>query len=110
MTKIILFLFYPVLLFARVLNLLLGRDPLRLRERDSGSFWVQRGPEPSRSSYFSEASQQEEGKRGGFGRLAMTPLAWVARWFAPPRSPASKDFRPGAEREQGIPDEVYTLW
>jgi hypothetical protein len=108
--KALLVLIYPLLLLGRVLNILLGRDPLRLREPKGATCWTQRRPEASRTSYFSEASEQEGSGHGGFGRLATTTLAWVSRRMAPPRRTTSEGFRAAADRDRDIPDEVYTLW
>jgi hypothetical protein len=110
LTKLILVLLYPLLILGRILNALLGRDPLRLREPDGATFWIERESEVARTSYFSEASELEGKKHGGFGRVATVALGLVARLLAPPRKSAAEDFRPAADRDQDIPDEVYTLW
>ena len=110
LTKVILVLLYPLLILGRILNFLLGRDPMRAREPNGASCWIERGPEPDRTSYFSEASNLEGTSHGGFGRLATVVLVCVARLFAPSRKSADKDFRAAADRDQEIPDEVYTLW
>ena len=110
LTKVILVLLYPLLVLGRLLNLLLGRDPLRLREPRGKSCWIERGPEPSPTSYFSAASELEGRDHGGFGRLATIVLCWVARLLAPSRRSTGKDFLAAADRDQDIPDEVYTLW
>jgi hypothetical protein len=110
LTKVVLILIYPLLVLGRVLNTLGGRDPLRLREGKGATCWIERRPDASRTSYFSEASEQEGRGHGGFGRLATTTLAWVSRRMAPPRRTTSEGFRAAADRDRGIPDEVYTLW
>ena len=109
--KTLLVLLYPLLILARILNALLGRDPLVLREPKGATCWIERGPEAGSASYFSEASGQEGRNHGGFGRMATVMLGWAARLFSPPSSKSdSGDFRAGADRDQDIPDEVYTLW
>jgi len=108
--KLVLTLLYPLLMLGRSLNAFLGRDPLRVREPKSATCWIERGPEPNRTSYFSEASAVEGRGHGGFGRLATVALRWLARLLAPPRKRAGEKFRAAAERDQDIPDEVYTLW
>lgn len=108
--KLFLLLLYPLLLLGRVLNALFGRDPLRLREPLNQSFWISRAGDPDRASYFSEASVAEGRSHGGFGALAQQPLKWMAGLNAPRRAAPGAKFSAGADREQGIPDEVYTLW
>ncbi|HEY6167023.1 MAG TPA: hypothetical protein VI454_03210 [Verrucomicrobiae bacterium] len=110
LAKIILVLVYPLLLLARLLNALLGRDPLRLREPRGDSLWIARDVESDSASYFSEASAAEGRGHGGVGGLARAPLKILARLYAPPRSAPTGQYSAGADREQGIPDEVYTLW
>src|SRR5438132_1388196 len=103
--KILLVLLYPLLMVARLLNTLLGRDPLRLRETEGDTCWIERGPEGDCTSYFSEVSEQEGRNHGGMGRMATCILCGVGRLFAPSRESAGKDFRAAAERELDIPDE-----
>jgi hypothetical protein len=109
-TKTLCVLIYPVLVLGRALNSLLGRDPLRVREPKASTCWIARTPEASRTSYFSEASEPEGRAHGGFGRLATSCLRWIARLLAPRRGPTVDEFRPSADRDRDIPDEVYTLW
>ena len=107
--KLLLILLFPLLLLARLLSLLLGRDPLRLREPE-GSCWIRREAGPDTASYFSEASVAEGRGHGGFSGLAAKPLELAARLAAPPRPVPGERPTAAADREQGIPDEVYTLW
>lgn len=109
-TTIVLALVYPLLLAARLLNLVLGRDPLRRREPTSRSLWIARDTATSDAGYFSEASPAEGRGHGGFGRLPESVLLRIARWHAPPRLQPREKFSAAADREQGIPDEMYTLW
>lgn len=108
--NILLVLLYPVMLFARVLNALLGRDPLRLRRPEGESFWIARGLEPDRVSFFSEMSVTEGHNNGGMGRIAASLLTRLSRINAPPRTTPGEKYSASVDREQGIPDEVYTLW
>ena len=110
LTKLILVLLYPLLILARILNVLLGRDPLRVREPTGATCWIERRLEPSRTSYFSEASVLEGRDHGGCGFLATVALGYAARLVAPPRESTSEDFRAATDRARDIPDEVYTLW
>lgn len=110
LTRILLTLLYPLLLLARVLNLITGRDPLRRRGGRAKTFWIARDAGPDRASYFSEASAVEGRGHGGLGSLAAGPLLALARWYAPRRHQPGEKFSASADREQGIPDELYTLW
>lgn len=107
--KLLLALLYPLLILTRFLNAMLGHDPLRLREPE-GSCWIERGLQPDTASYFSEQSQVEGKGHGGFGGLAAAPLRAAARLMAPSRPVPGERQAAAADREQGIPDEVYTLW
>ncbi|HWN97240.1 MAG TPA: hypothetical protein VNT99_19570 [Methylomirabilota bacterium] len=108
--KILLVLLFPLLFLGRLLDVILGRDPLRLRKPSSETFWIQRATHPDRASYFSETSVAEGAHHGGFGVLARRPLSWLAKLCGPRRAAPDEKFSAGADREQGIPDEVYTLW
>jgi hypothetical protein len=108
--KLLLILLYPLLLLGRGLNALFGRDPLRLRQPTGSTFWIARAGEPEVDSYFSEASSVEGCGHGGMGGAARGCLRGLARMLAPPRPAPGEKFSAAADREQGIPDEVYTLW
>ncbi len=108
--RVLLVLLYPLLLVGRFFNLLLRRDPLRQDEPEGATCWIERGAELEGVSYFSQASAQEGRNHGGFGRFAAKILVAAARLFAPSRAITGNDFRAAAERDQDIPDEVYTLW
>jgi hypothetical protein len=82
---------------------------MRLRE-PSGSCWITRASQPNATSYFSEASSAEGRGQRGFGWLVRGPLKLLARLHAPPRPAPSESYSAAADREQGIPDEIYTLW
>ena len=107
MTNLLLTLFYPLLLLTRLVNALRGFDPLRRRRPGAGSLWVSRGSQGSDAGYFSESSPAE-GRQGS--AIARATLLWLSRWYAPPRSSPHEKFSAAADREQGIPDEMYTLW
>jgi hypothetical protein len=109
MTTLLLTLLYPLLVAARAMNALLGRDPLR-RRPPAGSLWIARDPAAHDAGYFSESSPNEGRGHGGSGRIAAAVLLLIARWYAPPRSQPNEKFSAAADREQGIPDEMYTLW
>lgn len=110
LTKLFLVLIYSILLFALFLNALLGRDPMRRREPDGDSCWILRKVQPDCMSYFSEQSVAEGYGHGGFGGLARGLLKLLGRLNSPDRSAPGEKYSAAADREQGIPDEVYTLW
>ena len=112
LAKIITVLFFPILIVARGVHAVMDADPLKLKEdNDAASHWIPRDEVPSRASYFSEASELEGRSRRGIGRGVASLLAVFARPLAPPSTkPEGEKFKPAADREQGIPDEVYTLW
>jgi hypothetical protein len=121
LTKALLVLLYVVMLPASLVRRILGRDTLQLRAPPAGaSCWLLRGAPPTTESYFSEKSEVEgRPARSENGQLATDP--GIARVFAPlfvaaaslhapPRAVPGEKFSAAADREQGIPDEVYTLW
>ena len=109
MTTILLTLVYPLLLIARLFDAMAGRDPLRRRHPRDVSLWIVRAPSATDASYFSEASPAET-TRPRSARLPEVLLLWIAGFYAPPRRRPGEKFSAGADREQGIPDEMYTLW
>jgi len=111
LTKTLLAAIYPLLLLAWVMNRLLGRDTLRLDDIPIGqSCWTERRAQPSIKSYFSEESCTEGGGQPSAARLLARFLHAIARLYRPPRRGAGSIYKASVEREQGIPDEVYTLW
>ena len=110
MTTVLLVLLYPLLLVARLFNALLQRDPLRTGRPPAGSLWVERNDASNDAGYFSEASPAEEGRQTSAARLPEAVLVALSRWYAPPRARPNEKFSASADREQGIPDEMYTLW
>jgi hypothetical protein len=104
-------LYQTCILPSRAAGRLLGWDPLRLRRTaDQDSYWVPKASPGSLESYFSPGS----------GRAA-TPRATTA-WYLPlyytlakvaasKRRLADTETRTSAAaRDEGIPDEIYTLW
>lgn len=110
LTRVLLVMAYPALLVSRGLNGLLGRDPLRLHEPSTETLWIQRHAAPSPADYFSEGSVAEGLGHGGRGGAAAVILRTLSRLTAPRRAQPGGKFSPAADRERGIPDEVYTLW
>lgn len=110
MLKLILACVYPAVIAGRLLNALTGRDPLRLREPAGGSYWIARAAPPPASQYFSESSAAEGRRHGGWGGAAIAMLRRIARTTAPAPLQPGERYSAAADREQGIPDEVYTLW
>ena len=112
LTKALIVTVYPLLLLAWLVNQILRRDRLRLYDVRSGeSCWIERRVQQLPVlSYFSEESCSE----GGGEERAWRPLVWllrvIARVYTPPRPVSGTTYKASADRQQGIPDEVYTLW
>ncbi|MDP3719092.1 MAG: hypothetical protein Q8T13_15115 [Acidobacteriota bacterium] len=109
-TRLLLVVAYPFFLLAWGLNWLRGRDPLRLHEPDADTLWIQRGAQPGASDYFSEASVAEGLGHGGSGSGGGVLVRTLSKLTEPRRAQPGGKFSPAADRERGIPDEVYTLW
>ena len=97
--KLVLLAAYPLLLVARVADMVRGRDPL-LRKKPRGTMWIARADAPPAHSYFS--ASQPFMRSPSRARL----LARVAGLFG---RKAAVDRRDVAMPDE-IPDEVYTLW
>lgn len=110
LTRILLIVAYPVFVVAWGLNRLRGCDALRLREPQADTLWIERGAQPSASDYFSEASVAEGRGHAGSGRSGGVLVWTLSKLTAPRRAQPGGKLSPAADREQGIPDEVYTLW
>lgn len=109
--RLLLVLLYPVLLLVRMINALQGIDRLRLREpKDVSSYWTERTSQGGIATYFTEASAVEGYPQTGAGPLISQALHMLARFYSPTRQNEEKDYIAAADRNQGIPDEVYTLW
>jgi hypothetical protein len=99
-----------------------NRARLQLDNPGTASYWLVRKADAGRDSYFSEVSTVEgipaprEGLEngphiGGGSPLLAAMLNTIAGWYAPPRKPiAGKAIPSMADREHGVPDEIYTLW
>jgi hypothetical protein len=109
-TKTLLVIIYPLLLLAWLVNLVLGRDRLRLHDPSGDSYWIERHAQPNTISYFSEESCSEGGSEPSAARLLTRLMRGIARLYRPPQRTGRAIYKASAEREQGIPDEVYTLW
>ena len=108
LTRLILVVAYSLLLGERGLNWLRRRDPLRLGEPAADSLWIRREAQPVALDYFSEASVAEGLGHSGLGGRTLARA--LARLSGPKRDQPAGKFSPAADREVGIPDEVYTLW
>jgi hypothetical protein len=109
--RILLLLIYPLLVLARGINLLLGRDRLYLRRRDSQtSYWIERQGRSDMASYFLESSPAERGDEGGAARPITRLLRGLARVPLRQRSRNQILHRANKHGDENIPDEVYTLW
>ncbi len=119
MTTLILYITYALLLPAKALAALRGRDPLQLKNDPSRtSYWVPRPIRTDAAAYFSESSPAEDDIVAGrgdpstrrlrpAGRIAMAPLLWLAKRQGPGRNTVAVS---ASERDKGVPDEIYTLW
>ena len=109
LTRIVLIAIYPLLVLAGLGNRLIGFDRLRLRKSVQASYWVER-PQPDLASYFSEASQCEGNGGPSLAKPVAGVLELVACLYRPRRQTGEPSYKLSPERDQGIPDEVYTLW
>ena len=107
--KPLLILLYPLLLLSRAVDAIRGRDRLRLKEPADASLWVSRREVPDALSHFSQAATRFN-EDGSSDRIITRLLIAAARLYAPPHQLADPVYKAAADREQGIPDEVYTLW
>ena len=106
MTRLLTAILYLLLLWQRAVDSLRGRDRLRRAEPHSPSLWIDRSQPGSDVGYFQEWSPVEPQKAS----VAERALIAIARRFAPARLQPREKFSAAADREQGIPDEMYTLW
>src|SRR5262249_26488160 len=111
-TKVLLTLFYPLLLLAWLVNRLSCQDPLRLQPpADERSGWIELNVQSDIVSYFRESLSSDRQS----GASAASPLIFLLRLIArlyPSRKlplPQAKDVA-AVDWERKIPDEVYTLW
>ena len=109
----VLAVLYPLaILPAGLLAGLLKRDALLLRRPNTTSYWIQKASLTDVQSYFS----QEHSRRirsaapSGTSRWMLPIYLGLARLFAPRRRSTVETATSAARREQGIPDEIYTLW
>ena len=105
-------LYHLCILPAKAAGRLLGRDPLRLRKpADASTYWQPKATSGGLECYFSPGSGRTDGARPASPRYL--PLFYaLARLAAPRHDPAgaTETATSFAAREQGIPDEIYTLW
>jgi hypothetical protein len=109
LTRIVLVAIYPLLILAGLGNRLIGFDRLRLRKSVQVSYWVERS-QPDLTSYFSEASQCEGNGEPSLAKPVARFLELVAQLYRLGQQTSEPNYKPSAERERSIPDEVYTLW
>lgn len=119
MTTLLMYLSYALLIPARMLAGLRGRDPLQLKDDPSrATYWVTRPIRTDAAAYFSESSPAEDDIVAGradpstrhlrpAGRIALAPLMWLAKRQGPGRGKVAVS---ASDRDQGVPDEIYTLW
>ena len=110
-TKILLVLMYPLVLLARAVNAVFKWDRLHLKEgKREQSCWIARQEKADILRYFSEQSSSEGAPRWSAASLVLTLLWSLSRFYRPRQTMGGGTYKSSAEREQGIPDEVYTLW
>jgi hypothetical protein len=113
LTRILLSALYPLLMLAWLVNKLLGRNRLRLlNPPGNASYWIERRNQPDTTSYFSEVSCCEGGDEASVVRHFTLLLRSIARLYARSRQDtyAGTIYTASDDREQPIPDEIYTLW
>jgi hypothetical protein len=110
LTKVLIATTYPLLLLAWLVNCMLGRDHLRLHDEPERSCWVKRRGRPDIASYFVETSCAEGGSEQSAAQPLIRIMRTIACLYTPTRTAAETVYKASADREQGIPDEVYTLW
>lgn len=104
---------YPLLMLARVIGNLSGKDPLRLREPGRDSLWIERPVRRRATDYFRddspvEAEMEDSGDRSLAGVAGfIMPLYGV---IASAAGPKSADNASAVLDEEDIPDAIYTLW
>jgi hypothetical protein len=92
---------------ARLLGLLLGRDALRLRPmRQKSSYWLARPPVTDMQAYFSQSSPDTSHVTN---RYVISIFRGISALYAPRRQVEPESASSG-QRQQDIPDEIYTLW
>lgn len=111
LAKLILLILYPAAVVLRVIASILGRDPLRLRKPVGESYWIGRADQENSAHYFTETSEAEGHGSGGVACVITPLLRAAATLFKPKETQNNSEHHiTAADREEGIPDEVYTLW
>src|SRR5690242_19298766 len=94
----------------RAMRAITRRDPLRLRKpARCDSYWLLKTQPEGRESYFSPGGPPGERPRG-VSRLTLPLFYALARVAAPKSRDVVETRTSAATREEGIPDEFYTLW
>jgi hypothetical protein len=95
---------------ARAVRSITRRDPLRLRKpARCESYWLPKAQSDGRESYFSPGGPSGERPRGA-SRITLPLFYGLARLASPKRRDVAETRTSAAAREEGIPDEIYTLW
>jgi hypothetical protein len=115
---ILYFLTLPLMLLTKSA----AKRRLQLDDPGTASYWIVRKGDADRDSYFSESSVAEgataprEGAEGGprigGGSFWLASLLVMLSGMFKPREalPGSKAAPSIADRDKGVPDEIYTLW
>ena len=114
--KFILTILYGLLILpARLVLGLLGRDPLMLRDDRLHSYWIELSEPPTSRDYFSQGRTRSGPHAArGIARLVLPVYRTLAKWYAPRKITPNVGAGPSTPRpvvrDQGIADENYTLW
>lgn len=111
LVKALLLAMYPLLLLAWAVNRLCEFDRLRLRRHVAGEGgWIERTAQPDVLSYFSLGAPREGRSERSAGRMVTALLVIAAGLFRRRKARAGTPYKSAVAREEGIPEEVYTLW
>lgn len=104
MLRIVIRAIYPLMMAANAVDRLAGRDPLRLRPSRAESYWRPRRTAPD-AAYFSESADTAP-LHPSCARPLVRIFVLVSRLRMRSRT------APGIvhDRNDDIPDEIYTLW
>lgn len=109
-------MFWIILFPSKLLALVLRRDPLQLRaDPERTSYWLEIRTTRRLESFFSQRTATARpgsaaDPAAGLSRPLLPLYLALARLAAPSRHRALREPARQPDREQSIPDEIYTLW